>query len=174
MVIWLCCATMANDDHALLALLRVRAQAVEQASLALRAAEGRAEELASSLEAARNALENARAERDRVLAEESTSSRPIRAADLSARHSWRAIADAGIAALERTHGDRAREAEAAQLELESHRRALLTARADELAIARRIGELAHSAERARERTEEDDALEAHGARTRVGTGAKRL
>lgn len=163
---------MANDDHALLALLRVRAQAVEQAALALRAAERRAAELASSLEDARKALESARAERDLVLVEESTSSRPLRAADLAARHSWRAIADVGIAALERARDDRAREAEAAQLELESRRRSVLTARADELAIARRVEELGHSAERVRERIEEDEALEAHGARGRFGTGTK--
>lgn len=171
-MIWLCCATMANEDHALLALLRARAQEVEQASLALRAAERRSEESGSALDVARQALETARAERDRVLVDESTSTRPLRASDLADRHAWRAHADAGIASLERTHEERARAAEVARLELEARRRALLDARADELALARRIEALAQSAERARERIEEDDALEAHGARGRFGPGAK--
>lgn len=163
---------MANDDHALLALLRVRAQAVEQASLAVLAAEKQVEVRDASVDGALSTLKNARAERARVLAEDSASVRPLRVADLAARHAWLGSADASISKLEREHDERVREAEAARSELDSRRRDLVSARSDELAIARRLEDLSRMADRARERIEEDDALEAHGARTRLGAGAK--
>lgn len=163
---------MANDDHALLALLQVRAQAVEKASLAVLAAEKRVEVRDSSADSALEALENARVERARVLDEDSASTRPLRVVDLAARHAWLGAVDAGISKLERDHEERVREAEAARFELDACRRALVTARADELALARRVEDLSRMAGRARERIEEDDALEAHGARTRLGAGAK--
>ena len=155
---------MKRSDDSLEALRRVRAQDVERAALALAMAESALVEVAARLETARGLAMEEADSRARTLAEEVGRGGAIRAQDVAQRMAWLAATDARVAAAEASARADERALRAAEADVASRKESLAAAHGSQRALAAHFEAHARVEARARERGEEDEALDAHVAR----------
>ena len=155
---------MKRSDDSLEALRRVRAQDVERAAVAVARAESAVVEAAARLQTARAFAVEEAGSRARTLAEEVGRGGAVRAQDVAQRMEWLAATDARVAAAEAAAHAHEQALRGAEVDVASRKESLAAAHAGERALAAHFEAQARVEARARERGEEDDALDAHLAR----------
>jgi flagellar biosynthesis chaperone FliJ len=155
---------MKRSDDSLEALLRVRAQEVERAVVAVANAERAVLDVDARLDAARERVAKEHAERASALANDVAKGGTFRAEDLKARSAWLVAIDSRIQKATAEVSAREAERRVAEAVVAEKKRALADARGAERAIETHLEATARATARIAERSEEDDAMEAHAAR----------
>lgn len=155
---------MKRSDDSLAALLRVRAQEVERAVVAVANAERALSDVDARLAAARELVTKEDAERASALANDVAKGGTFRAEDLKAHAAWLVAIDSRIQKAMADVSAREAERRGAEAVVAEKKRGLADARGAERAIETHLDASARASARAAERSEEDDAMEAHAAR----------
>ncbi len=151
-----------RSKSALVALLRVRRDGAERASVEVRRAESVVEGAQASLAAARAELD---AHLDERLAFQNEDlGVAVRPEALAQRGTYLSVMDTRIASARGLVTAREQETRAVEKICEDKRRALVEAKAQERAIEARLDAIGRDEARSLEKSNEDDALEAHLAR----------
>jgi flagellar biosynthesis chaperone FliJ len=155
---------MKRSDDSFEALLRVRAQEVERAVVAVANAERAVLDVDARLGAARELVAQEQAERASALADDVAKGGTFRAEDLKAHSAWLVAIDSRIEKATAEVSAREASRRAAEAVVAEKKRALADARGAERAIETHLETSARATARIAERSEEDDAMEAHAAR----------